>query len=1612
MSKDKPIDPAGGATIAGNVSVAGGDFAGRDKIVQGDEVHGDKHVHHHGNERNDDKGRLEPAAYRSMARSPEFFVPRRQLGELVELLVAAAITPVSDVSVGITTALRGAGGFGKTTLAQALCQEERVQRAFPGGTLWVTMGEQVTDGGRLARVLDLLRWWSNEEPPAFAEVSMASAELRKRLAGQQVLIIVDDVWRSIDLAPFLDLGAGNAVLATTRDRQTLPKGCKRIDVDAMAADESISLLGAGLEIAFASLRGELDVLAARLGHWPLLLDLVNRQLRELIDEDGLSAEDAIRDVNESLDNQGVTAFDLHDETQRRSAVEHTIAVSLQRLDIDERQRYEMLAVFPEDVDIPMVVVARLWSMPTNKSTQTLCRRFSRLSLLQRFDATARTIRLHDVFRDYLVERHGPELARLHDKLLDVFRPTNGYWSNLRAEQTYAYHYLAYHLHAAQRDDELRQLLVTYAWIDAKLRALGPAAVIEDYAYFHDDRVLQQICGALRLGSHVLARDVEKLPSQLVGRLEVTVGKPDGNEIAALVDCARAERRYYWLCPRTASLTPPGGPLVRTFSGHSHWVMAVAVTPDGKRAVSASSDNTLKVWELASGKTLNTLDGHTNWVMAVAVTPNGKRAISASSDKTLRLWDLESGQQVRSFCGHTDYVRAVAVTPSGKHAVSGSDDNTLKVWELESGQALLTLFGHTNWVMAVAVTPDGKHAISASDDNTLKIWELASGRIVRTLCGHTNYVRAVAVTSDGKHIVSGSDDNTLKIWELSSGQALHTLSSHTSWVMAVATNSRCAISASYDHTIKVWDLTSGKELRTMSGHSNWVMAVAVTPDEKHVISASSDNTLKLWNIASELENNLSSAHTSSVIAVQVTIDEKQAISASYDSTLKLWDLASGQEICMLSGHSSPIAAVSVTKDGKYAISASYDHTLKVWDLSLRQIIHTLSGHSGPVVAITVTPDGRHAVSASYDKTLKVWSLASGQELCTLFGHSDYVRAVAVNGERAVSASSDNTLKVWNLASGQEIYTLSGHSSSVVAVVVTSDGKYAVSASYDNTLKVWDVTFGKNLRTLSGHSDKVRQVAVTSDGLYAVSASSDKTLKVWDLSCGQVCHTLAGHLDPVRAVALAQDERYAVSASSDNMLKVWELATGSVVASFLAEYPMTTCTFTDRKSYRVLGGDASGRIYILDLFGPGMSVQRPQPSQKQIRASVSTQNDTSRASAVVDKAVPMSMSRDLPDPLSHTISTAPYEIHRLLGTGRVYSALERRAGKRVAVKTVVGEPSPYLDREFTILSKLDHPNVIKVYERFTSTGRTYFAMEYISEATTLTHYLSGKQALDSIAVNTFQQLVAALDYLHRCQLAHYELSPDNILIDTNQRLVLIDFEHARWLDGEETALWPEGSIVGAPAYMSPEHVRGEVCVEADYFVVGILLAEHFLREHPLKRQTSSIAGLVEEILEIDGGKIAARIANIAPAFSSTIASLLAQDRSIRRQGWCQLRDMLESGRNKKSIVDGQSREQAYIHGDSADSTARVHRRRARDKQETQLARLLGDMFTPGELRRFLRQHLTSNLTDDLADPRHTSRNEYAAMAAEKILDRGLLTVHFLEAWIDIRPNRADEIRAVGG
>ena len=161
----------------------------------------------------------------------------------------------------------------------------------------------------------------------------------------------------------------------------------------------------------------------------------------------------------------------------------------------------------------------------------------------------------------------------------------------------------------------------------------------------------------------------------------------------------------------------------------------------------------------------TLLGHTQEVQSVAFSPDGQTLASGSTDGTVKLWNVNTGKAFRTLSDHTDAVWSVAIAPDGKTLASGSWDRTVKLWNLETGKIQRTLRGHSKQVHSIAFSPDGRTIASGDLGGTIKLWSARHGCQKGTLKGHSDSVE-ISFPEDGKTMITGSFDDTIKLWTLS------------------------------------------------------------------------------------------------------------------------------------------------------------------------------------------------------------------------------------------------------------------------------------------------------------------------------------------------------------------------------------------------------------------------------------------------------------------------------------------------------------------------------------------------------------------------------------------------------------------------------------------------------------------------------------------------------------------------------------------------------------------------------------------------------------------------------------------------------------------------------
>jgi WD40 repeat protein len=696
---------------------------------------------------------------------PDFVLRPKEFDALKQRLLDAK----GDAVTGITAALKGAGGYGKTTLAKALAHDPDIQDAFFDGILWAELGEKPE---RLLSILTDQIVLLTGERPGLETINAAAGKLGEAIGDRRILLIVDDAWREQDLRPFLQGGPNCVRLVTTRIDRVLPERAIRQPVDAMQVREALDLLSAGLPPDEATReRPSLAKLAAQLGEWAQLLKLVNGFLRDRVIRGKESLATAIGGANRRLDAKGLVAFDASNATDRAEAIARTIGVSLDLLSETERAHFAELAVFPEGAEIPVGVVARLWSTTGSLEdfeSEDLLNRLSDLSLLLDLDLGQRFVRLHDTTRHFLRDRAGKVgLGAQHKQLVAALDGAAIEQIDARTRR-YFYLYLPHHLVEAGEREKLDALLLDPKWLKAKLDATGsPYPLISDYQLYSEGEAQGLIGRTLRLIGGICARDPRQLLPQLIGRL-------DGLATVAASGFLGDARRLIPLpaiAPFGAGLTPPGAEIAR-LDAHSEGINVLCLMPDGLLA-SGSQDNTIRLWDMSTGAETAALEGHTGSVNALCPLANGRLA-SGSDDKTIRLWDLATGTETARLVGHMRKVTALCLLADGRIA-SGSWDKTIRLWDLSTRLETARLDGDEDYFTALLLLPDGRLA-SGSDGMTFRVWDVASGTAEtarfkgRTdLAGRPDLGTSLCLLPDGR-LASACFDGTIVLWDIATNTA--------------------------------------------------------------------------------------------------------------------------------------------------------------------------------------------------------------------------------------------------------------------------------------------------------------------------------------------------------------------------------------------------------------------------------------------------------------------------------------------------------------------------------------------------------------------------------------------------------------------------------------------------------------------------------------------------------------------------------------------------------------------------------------------------------------------------------------------------------------------------
>ena len=1035
--------------------------------------------------------------------------------------------------------LEGYGGGGKTTIAAQSCYQTEIKERFPGGVFWTALGESRLGSNLADHIADICEHLSGYRP-ATSDPAMAGAALGDILdEGDAALLVVDDVWSSAQVSPFLLGGANCARLFTTRNRGVAPPLAKVIEVGAMTADEARATALTGLPLLDAVSVSHLLRFAKG---WPVLLGLINGSLRVYIGAGG-PPEEVTSWIAGLIESEGPAALDSTAPQYLRSTIAATVTASLELLSQDEQARYFDLVVFEEDSDIPEHIAALLWQVTgglSQSESRDIKGRLSALRLVSdRWVDGEPAIAVHDVLRSYLLHRLSSfDLAQKHLALVAALRsllPATAQpqeWWKLPPTEQFAMQHLPFHLREAGLYGELAKLACDLRWIETQIRHLGSVVPAVTTLASIPTKQAAELRAVLDRDTEVLVPDAapSAIGATLASRLQ---GLGDLGSLADqhLAQLPRPFLRGHWPLPDVTSMND---------EGHTGPIGDCALSPQGNLLATASDDRLVILWDFPSLTVRRVLRGHRQRARACVFSPDGTRLLSASMDGSIRIWNVEDGGLLQALGDRTVRMLGCAWSPDGRHVASAAGNGALTVWDAGSGERQLEIHSPSGYEWDCAFSPDSKTLASASQDGAIRLWDLEHGELRESFQIHEGRIRCCTYSPSGDLIASAGSDTTVRIIRSDTGALVYTLRGHTGRVRSCSFSSDGTLiaSAAEDRTVRLWDVASGREVLSFYGHTDWVGASVFASGDRHLVSCGGDVTVRLWDKETGMSTHAAAATRSAFGCCAFSPDGRQLLTGGSNGVANVWNTETAKVVRSIKGHTGRVLGCSFGSQG--FLTGGGDGELCLWDANDGQLRQRYTSHSGRVWACSIAPDGYHMASAGEDGLVTVHDAASGALVHSLQGHIGHVLdcAFAPSGALIASVADDGTLRLWNSKTGRLESTL-------------STGRETA---------LWSCRFSPD------------------GALIATVGEPAVNLTLWSVEDRTVMSSIPIGVDRITSCAFSPSGRQIATCGDDGYLGIWDVATGAAVCGVRVAYPLTMCAWNQTQDDVFVAAVGNGGLYL--------------------------------------------------------------------------------------------------------------------------------------------------------------------------------------------------------------------------------------------------------------------------------------------------------------------------------------------------------------------------------------------------------------------------------------------------
>jgi WD40 repeat protein len=704
------------------------------------------------------------------------------------------------------------------------------------------------------------------------------------------------------------------------------------------------------------------------------------------------------------------------------------------------------------------------------------------------------------------------------------------------------------------------------------------------------------------------------------------------------------------------------------AGFTDVVAKLAFSADGTRLVAGGAKaGEIFVYDVASRTLEQSFVEHTSGVQAIVfLGRNGSSVVTASSDKSVRVWELSAKRRI---AGHTQPITSLASLPGSEplQVLSGSEDGTVRQWNLTTGLAVRQM-NHGGPVHAVAVRNDAQRFASVGDSKSAKLWNATNGALVAELKGDIRaktrleqakqeFTLATAKVTDAKASVTAATtlaptkvaaakvatdaltaankavtdgDTVVKktdvvkiaaekiaieaaaaaqkaaVAKAAADTNVATLTKAMQKAQARATRAKTIADADPKNVTLAQAktasdaalLAAGTTLKT--SQTAQVAAAKVATDAGTAANAAATKAVAAAKPYTDGLTALRAAKTKQTVATQASVlatrenqeaqaalPRTQAILVAAELRLKNSQTEVDASIKAVTDAEQPVRTVAFSADDRLLATGGDFSAIHTWDATTGTAVESYVGHAGGVTTVAFTPN-TGIVSGSVDKSVVIWDGNPGWILERTIGSIDdpetiIDRVAAVdfhpNGTMLASAggvpSRTGEIKIWNVADGKLVHNIpEPHTDAVFAVRFSRDGTLVASASADKYVRTFNVADGKLAQSFEGHTNHALGVSWRSDGNVLASCSADNSISIWNAKTGDRIRRIVGFNKHVSSIQFIGETTQTIACSGDLIVRQHNTTNGGVVRNYAgASDFMYSATATPNGQFIIAGGYAS-------------------------------------------------------------------------------------------------------------------------------------------------------------------------------------------------------------------------------------------------------------------------------------------------------------------------------------------------------------------------------------------------------------------------------------------------------